>query len=278
MKRSIARWAFCVEDGFMKILKALSLILLACSFQFSFAKGRGNKGVSSGGGGDQYTADFINFAENEVYPWLKKNGQRIQPPVDAENFRQKIQDLTEIIESRDVVYESCDESTNGRIVAACYNSVTDTFQLNRKLYPLDVKISPSKRLLVMHEIFRRMKIEGDKYEITRKLTLNTTNPQLTLTCMIRYYQEAGFTASSEKAVAIQHCEKYGADAEVQQCVVNLVKSANFVDPEEKALAIDSCEKTGGSDEFQKYILTLYEKAGFKTFLEKSLAVDSFLRH
>lgn len=248
-----------------------------CALSVSIAFAQKKEGVSSGGGGDHYTINFVNFAEKEVYPWLVKNGSRIQPTVDAEQFKQKIQDLAEITESKDVVYESCDESQNGRIVAACYNSVTDRFFINRKLYPLDTQNSHSKRLLVMHEIFRRMKIEGDKYEITRNLSLNTTNPQLTLTCMIRYYQEAGFSSTEEKAIAIQSCEKYGADSEVQKCVVNLVKKAHFIETKEKALAVESCEKTGGDQNFQNYVISLYEKAGFKTAIEKSLAIDSYFR-
>jgi hypothetical protein len=246
-------------------------------FAFQSAHAIEKLGVSSGDRGNQYTVDFIKVAEQEIYPWLVKNGHKIQPVVSAELFLKHIQTIAKRIDSKDVVYESCDASTNGRIVAACYNSVTDMIWLNQKLYPLDLINSQAKRLLIMHEVFRRMGLEGDKYEVTRKLSVTITNPEITSSCIIKYYRDADFKKSEEKELAVQTCEKNASEPLIQKCVLNLNKFAKFESLTEKKLAIDSCEKTGGEEAFQKYVIDLYENAGFTAPEEKQKAIESYFR-
>lgn len=263
----------------MKTIMMTTQTLLSVLFLFvAYPNAQARDGVSSGGGGNQYTADFINVAETEVYPWLKLNGNKIQPAINAEKFLLEIKDITQRIDSKEVVYESCDNSNSGRIVAACYNDNADMFYLNEKLYPLDLKNSPSKRLLVMHEIFRRMRLEGDNYELTRKLNVTLLNPETTLGCVINYYQNTGFQTTEDKALAIKTCEKNANAPEIQSCVSNLVLNGDFSSSKEKVLAVDACEKTNGEAEFQSYILRLYKNAGFRTAEEKTIAVESYFRH
>lgn len=148
--RSVVNFSFCIFFIFLVSQTVLS-----------------KDGGEGSGGGDSYTQDFITVAENEIYPWLKDNGHKLNPQVDAEEFLKNI-DPTKI-ESDKHVFESCDGSGTGREVEVCYNGHTDQFFISRTRYPLASSNSPSKRGLIAHEIFRKMKIEGDKYEVTRQI-------------------------------------------------------------------------------------------------------------
>jgi hypothetical protein len=126
----------------------------------------GNEGS---GGGDEYTLDFIKIAVNEIYPWLKENGDKLNPQVDADSFLKAIEPKN--IESLPRVFESCDGSGQGREVEACYNGLTKRISISRALYPLELSNYAPKRGLIAHEIFRKMRIEGDSYEVTRQIPI-----------------------------------------------------------------------------------------------------------
>jgi hypothetical protein len=128
---------------------------------------RAGKGGETSGGGDEYVADFIQTAAREVYPILKD-----QKMVMAGSFL-KAADATRAV-SQERVFESCDESNQGREVAVCYNSQKDMFYISRTRYPLNEKTSVAKRALTAHEIFRRMKIEGDQYEISSRIDFGSS--------------------------------------------------------------------------------------------------------
>jgi len=127
-----------------------------------------SEGGNTSGGGDTYTLNFIKTATQELFPWLSVHGAKLNPPVDASAFLLAIN--PEKIVSLDHVYESCDQSQSGREVDACYNAKTGRIFLSRTRYPLQ-QSSPEKLGLVAHEIFRKMGIEGNLYEVTRQMSI-----------------------------------------------------------------------------------------------------------
>jgi hypothetical protein len=134
-------------------------------------------GVSTGGG-DEYVVDFIQTAQNEVYPWAKEN----QDLINAEKLLVAIN--PDRIASVDRVFESCNfengvaipQNKNDQERQACYNQHDDFIYLSRAKYPLNVKNSPSKMSIVAHELLRRLKLEGNEYLITGQWNFATSNP------------------------------------------------------------------------------------------------------
>lgn len=228
----------------MKFYIYIPKIVFSCILIF-LQTAAGEDGVGSGGGGDQYTIDFMKTLIDETHPWLVKNLWQMKKQIDAKEFLKNIEEIASRVESLPEVYESCDGSKKGREVAICYNYVTDKFYINRSMYPLDVRQSTSKILLTMHEIFRRMRLEGDKYELTRQLSVGSTNPALMAGCIINLYKKANFKKPAEKVLAVETCEKVGGDKGVQDCIVALAQRANFVTVEEKSLATKICIDSAG---------------------------------
>lgn len=126
-----------------------------------FSEARSNEGR---GGGDSYTIDFIQTVALEIYPHARKY------PVKYRATAAQLLDAAdpERVVSKKNVYESCDDSKNGREVEMCYNPEEDTFRISRELYPIDKKNSQAKRAAIVHELYRRLKIEGDKYHETKQ--------------------------------------------------------------------------------------------------------------
>lgn len=132
-------------------------------------------GVGNTGGGDEFTYDFLFTANQIIYPWLKSNGHKLNPKVDAEAFLKAL-DPKSLVSVQEV-YESCDEKKSGRPVSACYNARTGQILLSRDRYITD-NFSPSKIGLVSHEIFRKMGIEGDNYEVTKQIAIAKIPPNI----------------------------------------------------------------------------------------------------
>ncbi len=148
---------------------ALWAVLGIALMHQSFAK----SGESSGGG-DEYTLDFIKTATQVVYPWLMENGKTLSPAVDANAFL--LATSPKDISSIDKVYESCDGSDTGREVEACYSGTSGKIYLSLSRYVVSAKPTPAKIGLVSHEIFRKMGIEGDGYEITKQMPIAQEKP------------------------------------------------------------------------------------------------------
>ena len=146
-------------------LKVIAMLILFTHAALCVA----DNGPGGTGGGDEYTLDFVQTATQQIYPWLKAHGNSLVPKVNADDFLMTTN--PENIISEYQVFESCDGSNGGREVEACFNSITNKIHLSRTLYPLNIKNSSGKLGLVAHEIFRKMKLEGDKYEITRQLSI-----------------------------------------------------------------------------------------------------------
>ncbi len=152
----------------------------------------GKSGGSGTGGGDEYTQDMVATASLEVAPWLVKNGNSLNPKVSAKDFANSINpkslaSVTHVYEScivkvvnpkqNDQHLESVPQSPRDREVQICYNKDEDFYYINRALYPLSVQNSPTKRRNIAHEIFRRMNIEGDQYEVSKQISiLNEPTP------------------------------------------------------------------------------------------------------
>lgn len=258
--------------------KIISLFLVLSATQIVVAQ----SGTSSGGGGDDYTIDFLQTLENEVTPWLfGQNGHLLPKGLTKKLFADHLAAIAEKVESKATVYESCDQSTNGRQVVICYNYIEDKYYISRTLYPLDKRNSLSKWLLLAHELKRRIvidkkPIEGDKYEVTRKLSVQNTNPEAMTNCIIELYEKAGFASSKLRKLAFLSCERTAADLKIQSCIVKLVTEIGFSEESEKIEAVHACEISTGSDSLifsldaQKANLTTPELRGvaLKNWFEK----------
>lgn len=157
----------------MKTLRPLKTILMSTLLTTATLMGHAAlaEGGSSTGGGDAYVRDFVATATQEVYPWLLEQGISLKPKIDAETFLRAVNPRD--MQSADHVYEKCNptaKAANEREVQVCYSQENDRYYISRTMYPLDVK-SSAKRALVAHELFRKMKIEGDLYEISRQMPI-----------------------------------------------------------------------------------------------------------
>jgi hypothetical protein len=157
-------------------------------------------GGQDGGGGDSYVQDFIHVAEFEVLPWIEKKGNQLYPSVSAQAFRMAVSDLIvgRTIWSEDIVFETCDGSQRGRVVDACYNYTKNELMISRTRYPLAINNSAIKRKLVAHEIFRKMKLEGDDYALSNQMKFddiipNTQKGPLNARCLLSYENAKGET-------------------------------------------------------------------------------------
>lgn len=130
---------------------ALLLILILAS---SFAHAEGTRG-----GGSGCTADFMR-AGYVVSDWLKTNGSSLKPAVNGDDFLTQI-DPTKIISTTENL------QYNGSPVDAFYDGQVikvrcDRFQHNNTL---------TQERVVAHEIFRKMGLEGDKYEVSSQIAI-----------------------------------------------------------------------------------------------------------
>jgi len=230
------------------LMRNLALCLLVLSTS-GLAKAR--MGGGDPGGGDQYTLDFINTAQNEIYPWLKKHGTELNPPINAEEFLKFVNPKK--IVSQPAVFESCNksgkpESENDRSVSACYSATTGMTRINQSTYPLDVVASPMKRNFIMHEVFRKMGIEGDDYKVTKRISQTQIDPEEFQNCVIHIFQK--FTISQE--TAIDSCLRSGGDEAFQSCAVNLYKKIH-ISPDD---AIEKCLATNAAEKFQNCAINL----------------------
>lgn len=165
-----------------------------------------NLGGSSSGGGTDLLTDFVINAEQEVLPWIIEYANLVEPKIDIEKFKANI-DMSRMSQAP-VVYPSCFDKNRITIekeepVAACYNQEQDWTYLSESMYPVDVKISPSKRGLIAHEIFRRMKLEFNDYTIVRQIPmfsdkdLQTHKRFLEEVFALKDYREAILNAKSK---------------------------------------------------------------------------------
>lgn len=180
--------------------RSMKLRFFATSIGFLLGIGLGTMEAASakdggqdGGGGDSFVQDFIQVAKSELLPWIVKNGSNMFPAVDSHLFEKSILDLVEdkTITSDEVVYESCDGSQIGRIVEICYNYKTNVIVISRTRYPLEMKKSAIKRKLVAHELFRKLRLEGDGYSLSNQMHFDDLVPedngqQLKARCVLGY--------------------------------------------------------------------------------------------
>jgi len=158
--------------------KKIAALCLAAVSQLSSPVAMAAAGGGGTGGGDLYVVDFVTTATQTIYPWLKAHGNSLKPKVNATDFLMAM-DPRGIV-SASHVFESCDGSRTGREVDACYNADKDQITLSRTRYPINSD-SPDKLKLIAHEVFRKMRIEGDQYEIVRQISIfnNPTPPHTT---------------------------------------------------------------------------------------------------
>ncbi len=124
-------------------------------------------GSGTSGGGDRYVGDFLETVKLDLYPLIKKSQSKYQGLV-AEELLAAADPSRMVSEER--VFESCDGSRKGREVEVCYSSAEDMFHISRAMYPIDRKNSPSKRRLLAHELARRLRLEGDDYLLTSRVS------------------------------------------------------------------------------------------------------------
>ena len=140
-----------------------------------------NEGGINSGGGDSYVVRFMITMSSEVYPWFKLHQANVEKIIPSEFFVPedlfKAADPTRMV-SQDKVFESCRDSKQGAIsdrdreVEFCYDAEADYFRLSRTFRSQPGQPNPSFRGLVLHELLRRLGLEGDQYEISKQLLMD----------------------------------------------------------------------------------------------------------
>lgn len=190
-----------------RLFKTTAVLTLLTAVQPFMAQAE-KMGPGGTGGGDEFVADFVALAKADVLQMIVSSNVL---PTDE----QKTQYLTAVdpkkISSVDEVYESCNGSKDGRQVSICYNKGFDHFFISRTRYPLKNN-SDAKMRLIAHEVFRRMNLEGDNYELSQRLvarevislatTENTMNvPSQKLPADIALMLKTSLNYSTQKSVA-----------------------------------------------------------------------------
>ena len=115
------------------------------------------------GGGSGCMAEFMR-AGYQVSDWLTNNGQKLQPPVRSDDFLRQIDPsiIVEVPADQPLDY-------HGNPVDAYFTGTQILVRCDRFL-GRDTTI---RQRVVAHEIFRRMGLEGDAYEISRQIWSST---------------------------------------------------------------------------------------------------------
>lgn len=136
---------------------------LAIGFAFLFlgfsAHGTAG-GIGSTGGGDAVVQDFVVSAYG-AHKLLQDMGGRITPSVDLAKFKSTI--AADHIEATDTKL-----MIKGAEVTAFYDQATDKISVNRSRWR-EINKAPEKQRLAAHEIFRRMGLNDDDYQISKQL-------------------------------------------------------------------------------------------------------------
>lgn len=115
------------------------------------------------GGGSGCLAE-IKSVHHELAVWLAKNGKGLSPAVEAEDFIKALPDNDIVFTDKELVYQ-------GRPIDAYFDGEKISFNCSRFQ-----KNGPApKRLLIAHEVFRKLHIEGDGYEVSRQISLLDAN-------------------------------------------------------------------------------------------------------
>ena len=221
-------------------------------------------GGSDRGGGDEFVADFLKVANQEIIPWIRTNGKDLNPPVEEKHFAETLAALR--ILSVEKTFESCHFkevnskllaiklSKKDREVSACFDGAGDIF-LSRSHYPIAVINSSAKRALVAHEIFRKMGLEGDQYELTKQMYDMDSNTFFNdITRLQKKFREASAPEDDASIpYAVYRCTNFAttayADKQIatQKIGFQKAKSENiFIDP-----AADGKIKSTSGYQFKK---------------------------
>ncbi|MGE0632892.1 MAG: hypothetical protein AB7O96_10815 [Pseudobdellovibrionaceae bacterium] len=139
---------------YLSHLLAVLIIGASCSTSFGFAGG-----VGSSGGGDAVKADFLVSARL-AQQILIRVGSDLKPAVDPQKFKLAM-DPDHIISTDETLTD------DGHIVDAYYDQATDLISVNRQRWQSNKQEVKVK--LAAHEIFRRMGLDDDKYQISSQL-------------------------------------------------------------------------------------------------------------
>lgn len=145
-----------VHGGLMFHLKSLSLIIVSTLIISSITP-TALAGPGGTGGGSGCRAEFMSVGY-EFSLWLNEHGAKLQPQINGSDFLQEIDPNIIISTEENLTYTGSpvDAYWDGqKIKVRC-----DRF-LNNNL--------ENRRRVVAHEIFRKMKIEGDDYRISRQI-------------------------------------------------------------------------------------------------------------
>lgn len=122
------------------------------------------------GGGDRFALDVLRTAKLEVLPVIYHHPDRFK--ASYSDMRNMIYNTNFVSYER--VYESCNQSGKGREAEMCFNPKTGNIHISRSLYPIDIENSPSKQRLILHELNRKLGVEGDYYEESSIVDLNSS--------------------------------------------------------------------------------------------------------
>ncbi len=222
------------------------------------------------GGGDLFILDFTQTAREEIYPWIKEHGSQLTPPVNAESFLEAISPKDMI--SMDHVYESCDGSNSGREVDACYNEITKQTVISRTRYPIRMPTSPAKSALVAHEIFRKLKLEGDDYNVSRQMPILLLDPQTQNMMRSTFRGECHITPALKSTESLGTFNLQFTEKEI--CPYVNLSLEKFL-PAEEDIHIEYQARDGGTPTFavRKHDLFMFERSQIGSKVTIHLSYD-----
>jgi hypothetical protein len=133
------------------------LFLIAGTSNLSLAFAEGGR---SDGGGDAIKQDFLVSAD-AAYRLILKNGSSLNPPIDPARFGAVIEPAHIASTDEPLIYQNT-------TVDAYYNASTDVILINRSRWQ-SISKDDEKLKLAAHELFRRMGLDDDKYQISIQL-------------------------------------------------------------------------------------------------------------
>ena len=153
---------------FSGIQCVLLMTLLFASFAYA-------KGPGSTGGGKGCRADFMRSAF-VTSQWLETNGSKLNPQISSNDFLVEV-DPDKIVETPDE-----DLQDRGEPVSAYYDGEKIKVRCDR----LEAETSDARQRVIAHEIFRKMGVEGDLYEVSRQIDIINSKSQYHVECDVKY--------------------------------------------------------------------------------------------
>ncbi len=146
-------------------LKTKNTILAAvmCLSFFHASDVFAQRGGVGGGGGTGCKATFM-AAAYQTAAWIEKSGYSLKPTVDVKDYVSALNTVKVVEVPKSVDLK--EYGTHGKSVTSRYDG-NNTIEV--RCDRLNAETQQGLKRVTAHEIFRKMKIEGDAYEVSRQI-------------------------------------------------------------------------------------------------------------